>query len=112
MVGIKTLTIGYTRDIELAEKIARATGAKELRIETMPEGETLMLNDEEQAKWRKEGWNLEGRTAKKKLVADTEDDRTEDERKSKIQSGHISEGYSEGGRLKASMLVKSPEPKP
>ena len=27
MIGIKTLTIGYTRDIELAEKVARATGA-------------------------------------------------------------------------------------
>ena len=112
MVGIKTLTIGYTRDIELAEKIARATGAKELRIETMPEGDTLLLDDEEQAEWRKRGWKLEGRTAKKKLVADTVDDKTEAERKSEIQSGYLSEGYSEGGRLKASMLVKSPEPKP
>ena len=26
MAGIKTLTIGYTKDIELAEKVARATG--------------------------------------------------------------------------------------
>ena len=110
MVGIKTLTIGYTRDIELAEKIARATGAKELRVETMPEGDTLMLDDEKQAEWRKRGWELERRTAKKKLVADTVDARTENERKSKIQSGHMIEGYSEGGRLKASMLVKSSEP--
>ena len=112
MVGIKTLTIGYTRDIELAENIARATGANELRIETMPEGDTLMLNDEEKAKWRKRGWELEGRTAKKNLVADTVDDRTGDERMTKIQSGNITKGYSEGGRLKANMLVKSPEPKP
>ena len=111
MVGIKTLTIGYTRDIELAEKIARATGAKELHIETMPEGDTLMLDEEEQAQWTKRGWQLEGRTAKKKLTADTVDERTDVERKSKIQSGHITEGYSEGGRLKASMLVKNPEPK-
>ena len=111
MVGIKTLTIGYTRDIELAEKIARATGAKELHIETMPEGDTLMLDDEEQAEWTRRGWQLEGRTAKKKLTADTMDVRTDAKRKSNIQSGYMIEGYSEGGRLKASMLVKSPEPK-
>ena len=30
MIGIKTLTIGYTKDIELAEEIARKAGAKEL----------------------------------------------------------------------------------
>ena len=30
MVGIQTLTIGYTKDIELAEAIARQAGAKEL----------------------------------------------------------------------------------
>ena len=112
MIGIKTLTIGYTRDIELAEEIARATGAKELHIETRPEGHTLMLDIEDQAEWRKRGWKLEGRTAKKELVADTVDDRADDERKSKIQSGHTTEGYSEGGRLKASMLEKNPEPKP
>ena len=111
MVGIKTLTIGYTRDIELAEKVARATGAKELRIETTPEGNTLLLDKKEQAEWRTRGWELEGRTAKKKLMADTVEDGTEAERKSTIQSGHISGGYSEGGRLKASMLVKSRQPK-
>ena len=112
MVGIKTLTIGYTRDFELAEEIAKATGAKELRIETMPEGDTLMLDDKEQAEWRKRGWKLEGRTAQKTLITDIADERTEAERKEKIQSGHISGGYSEGGRLKASMLVKNPDPKP
>ena len=110
MVGIKTLTIGYTRDIELAEKIARATGAKELLVETRPEGDTLMLNSEEQVEWRRRGWTLDGRTAKKGLVANTLDDRTCDEddreKKGEIQSIHGSEGYSEGGRLKASMLIK------
>lgn len=30
MLGIQTLTIGYTKDIELAEEIARQAGAKEL----------------------------------------------------------------------------------
>lgn len=32
MVGIKSLTIGYTKDIESAEQIARLTGAKELEV--------------------------------------------------------------------------------
>ncbi|CAD6577579.1 MAG: hypothetical protein ASARMPREDX12_008402 [Alectoria sarmentosa] len=108
MIGIKTLTIGYTKDIELAEKIARATGAKHLLIETRPEGDTLMLNAEEQAKWRSRDWRLEGRTAKKTLVTNIVEDysgnRTEKESKSEMQGGHKSERWSEGGRLKASML--------
>lgn len=88
MIGIKTLTIGYTKDIELAEKIARATGAKQLLIETRPEGDTLMLNAEEQTKWRSRDWRLEGRTAKKTLVTNIVEDhsgsRTEKERKSEM----------------------------
>ena len=51
MVGIKTLTIGYTKDIELAEKAARATGMRRLSIQTCPEGHSLNLNEEERAKW-------------------------------------------------------------
>ncbi|KAL9134105.1 MAG: hypothetical protein Q9175_004712 [Cornicularia normoerica] len=111
MIGIRTLTIGYTKDIELAEKIARVTGAKYLSIETRPEGDTLLLDMEEQAKWRSRGWWLEGRTAKKTLVANIVDDHegigTHEERKSEVQSGRMGEGYSEGGRLKASMLLGS-----
>lgn len=114
MLGIKTLTIGYTRDIELAERVARATGAKELCIETKPEGDTLMLNPEEQAQWRSRGWTLVGRTAKKTLVpivgGDDDDTRSRTEgedKKSKIQSGNVNDGYSEGGRLKASMLIRT-----
>ena len=30
MLGIQTLTIGYTKDIGLAEEIAKEAGAKEL----------------------------------------------------------------------------------
>lgn len=108
MIGIKTLTIGYTKDIELAEKIARATGAKQLLIETRPEGDTLMLNAEEQAEWRSRNWILDGRTARKTLLTNIVEDhsgnKTEEERKKEMQGGHKSEGYSEGGRLKASML--------
>ena len=42
----KCLSIGYIKDIELAEQVARPTGAKELIIETRPEGDTLMLSTE------------------------------------------------------------------
>lgn len=72
-----------------------------------------MLNTEEQAEWRRRGWTLVGRTAKKTLVpnsADDDDDarsRTEEKgKKTKIQSGNVNQGYSEGGRLKASMLIR------
>lgn len=108
MIGIKTLTIGYTRDIELAEKVARATGATELLVETRPEGDTLTLSVNEQAEWRKRGWRLEGRTAKMTLMANLAKnqsaDESEERKTGKSQSQHMSEGYSEGGRLKASML--------
>lgn len=108
MVGIKTLAIGYTIDYELAEEIARATGAKELAVETRPEGNTLMLSAEEQAEWRNRGWLLVGRTAKKTLVADhAGKHQPEKEKKREIQSEHGKEGYSEGGRLKAHMVVKT-----
>lgn len=111
MIGIKTLTIGYTRDIELAEKVARATGATELLVETRPEGDTLTLSGKEQVAWRKRGWRLEGRTAKKTLKANLVKDHSGDEneqcRKGEVQSDHMGEGYSEGGRLKASMLFET-----
>ena len=105
MIGIKTLTIGYTKDIELAEKIARATGAQNLAIETRPEGDTLLLNSEEQAKWISRGWALDGRTAKKTLAAIVEDEKGNrvDEKKDEVQRRGQESG-SEGGRLMASML--------
>ena len=112
MIGINTLTIGYTKDIKLAEEIARASGAKELFIETRPEGDTLMLNAEEKALWRNGGWTLDGRTAKKTLVPSLGEDSfragIREERKSEMQSGYISGGYSEAGRLKANMLFEKP----
>ena len=111
MIGINTLTIGYTKDIKLAEEIARASGAQELFIETRPEGDTLMLDVEERALWRNKGWTLEGRTAKKTLVSISEENfrvGIREERKSEMQSGFISGGYSEAGRLKANMLFEKP----
>ena len=67
MVGIKTLTIGYTKDIELAEKAARAIGVRRLSIQTCAEGHSLNLN-EERAKWLDHGWRLEGKTVYKTPV--------------------------------------------
>ena len=113
MIGIKTLTIGYTKDIELAEKIARATGAQELFIETRPEGNTLMLNDDEQAMWRDAGWTLQGRSAKKTLAANAPQENppplntTKEETKGKTRDQEEGEGGADAGRLKASMLYES-----
>ena len=105
IIGINDLTIGYTKDIELAESIARATGAQNLAIETRPEGDTLLLNSEEQAEWRSRGWALDGRTAKKTLVANVEDQKRNllDEKKDEVQR-RVHQSYSEGGRLMANML--------
>ncbi len=110
MIGIKTLTIGYTKDIELAENIARATGAQELLIETRPEGDTLMLDVEEQAEWRNRGWRLEGRTAKKILVANLVEENpaevNQDERKNKMRNVYTDRDDPDAGRLKANMLYE------
>ncbi|KAK4691041.1 hypothetical protein P7C71_g5877, partial [Lecanoromycetidae sp. Uapishka_2] len=116
MFGIRTLTIGYTKDIELAEKIARLTGAKELEIETCPEGRKLFLNDKEQQDWRDRGWRLEGKTARKTLLQDATDEEGEEKQREEkavtqirrrgVQRTLSAGGYSEGGRLKAIMQVK------
>ena len=72
-----------------------------------------MLNAEEKALWRNGGWTLEGRTAKKTLLPTLEDDSfragIREEKKSEMQSGYRSGGYSEAGRLKADMLFEKPE---
>ena len=67
IVGIKTLTIGYTKDNDLAERVARAIGVRHLLIETCPEGHSLVLNKEERAKWLSNGWRVEGKAAHKIL---------------------------------------------
>ena len=68
MVGIQTLTIGYTKDIVLAEEIARDIGTKELIIRVHPEGNSLGLNTEERALWSDAGWSLDGSKAHKWLT--------------------------------------------
>lgn len=106
MVGIMRLVIGYTRDIGLAETIAREAGAKELVIRTCPEGQTLNLSNEEKAMWIDKGWWLKGQMACKTLVEETpgeEEGRVQS--KAELQRDISYEGYSEGGRLKADMEV-------
>lgn len=104
MVGIQTLTLGYTKDIGLAETIAREAGAKELIIRTCPEGQTLNLSNEEQAMWIGKGWRLKGHKAHKTLFEETlEEEERRVQPKAKLQPERSYEGYSEGGRLKANM---------
>lgn len=113
MLGIRYLTIGYTKDIELAEKIARSAGAKELEIETCPEGRRLLLNGEEQEQWRGRGWRLEGKVARKILINEENGEQSADERSREASRKHIKKrkvqketsdgGSGAGGRLKANM---------
>ena len=93
MVGIKTLTIGYTKDIELAEQIAQDAGAEELIVKVQPEGHSLGLSDEERLLWWNRGWRLAGDTAHKSL-------RHHDK---PIETQHSDD--LEQGRLKGSMLI-------
>ena len=94
MVGIKTLTIGYTKDIELAQQIARDAGAEELIIKVQPEGHSLGLTDEERIIWWTSGWRLAGDTAHMSLGRHDEPIKT-----------HHSEDW-EQGRLKSSMIMR------
>lgn len=68
MVGIKSLTLGYTKDIRLAEEVAQDIGARELIIIVHPEGKSLGLNEQERLHWSNSGWRLEGAKAFKSLV--------------------------------------------
>ncbi|MCJ1320492.1 hypothetical protein MMC15_005832 [Xylographa vitiligo] len=95
MVGIKALTIGYTKDIQLAEEIAYDAGAKELIIRAHPEGDTLGLNTEERKAWIEKGWRLQGATAHKSLT-----------RNDVARLTQTKEQRSEGGMLKNSMMQR------
>ena len=115
MTGVKKLTIGYTKDIGLAEKVARTAGAYELIIQTRPEGQSLDLDKEERAEWLEHGWRLEGKTAYKLLFVEApeEQDSPSQEHRSNGQKHNkgvkreevLHNDYSEGGRLKALMMV-------
>ena len=96
MVGIRSLTIGYTKDIELAEEIAKDAGAQELTIRVLPEGNTLGLRQEERVKWESQGWRLEGATARKTLVG-----------KQSLKRRRLPQNGSspDCGRLTSSMLI-------
>jgi len=106
MAGIQTLTIGYTKDIALAETIAREAGAKELVVRTCPEAHTLNLSKEDQGIWIEKGWRLEGQMACKTLIEKTpEKEEKRMQAKAKLPWEESFEGYSEGGRLKADMEI-------
>jgi len=61
------MEIGYTKDIALAEEIARKAGARELWIRSCPESCTLNLNREDKKQWQSKGWSFDGAVAKKIL---------------------------------------------
>ncbi|MCJ1359573.1 MAG: hypothetical protein MMC33_009575 [Icmadophila ericetorum] len=60
IMGIKKLTIGYTRDFELAEEVAQCVGAQEVVVRVRPEGTWVGLSCEEQGQWLSKGWRVEG----------------------------------------------------
>ena len=110
IVGIQTLQIGYTKDIELAEKIARATGARELSVRVCPEGAELRLNAEERNEWARRGWRLEAAVAYKTLISsDKEQTQSSDQKEKKIgigkARGNLEREASKDGRLTASMFA-------
>lgn len=98
MVGIQSLMIGYTKDIQLAEEIAKDAGAQELTIRVHAEGNTLGLSQEERAEWENQGWRLEGATAHKNLV------KSRSSKKKKRSRPNGSD--SDSGRLTDSMLLE------
>lgn len=97
MVGIQSLTIGYTKDIELAEEIAKDAGAEELIIRVCPEGNTLHLSKQERLQWISRGWRLEEATARKTLSK-------KKSVKKRFRRSKRNQGDSDGGRLKSSMM--------
>lgn len=66
MLGIKALTIGYTKDLCLVEEIAKAVGVEELvvrfRLEYVQNHDT---STEEWDRWAESGWQLESDRARK-----------------------------------------------
>lgn len=133
MRGLQRLEVGYTKDIKLAEEIARKAGANELIVRTCPEDHTLNLDESEQKVWRARGWKLDGPIATK-ILRRTEDLRQESspgwktnknsprnrkesvERTARRPSDMILNGEAEGpeqghveqGRLTAAMIADGP----
>ena len=95
-IGLRKLTIGYTKDIQLAEEIAKAAGVQELIIRIRPQGKTLCLDHTEEARWLERGWRFEGAVAKKNFV--------QNRSLKRLESTQTDEG-SEDGMLKGSMIV-------
>ena len=86
-------------------------------IRTCPEAHSLNLDPQESAKWIKRGWRLVREKAYKTLAKEPDDPPARHEQqehkvsqqhqKNTLQRGMSGNGYSEGGRLKADMVVDS-----
>jgi len=68
IVGIQTLTLGYTKDFDLAERVARAARVQELVVRICPNSGGIMLNQRERSHWLGRGWRLERAVAQKTLI--------------------------------------------
>ena len=60
--------LAIPRTFQLAEQVARATGAEEVVTEARPEGDTLMLSTEEKARWEKKTLDIVGRDCEKRRL--------------------------------------------
>ncbi|KAI9814206.1 MAG: hypothetical protein M1827_003372 [Pycnora praestabilis] len=100
MRGLKQLTVGYTRDVILAEEIARTAGVEEIIIRVRPEDHHHGLTREEHAQWIIGGWHFEGAEAHKTLGPQRRDSvDTLDSVELRGEAG------SDPGQLRSDMLV-------
>ena len=67
-IGIQTLTLGYTKDLDLAERVARAARVQELVVRICPKSGGIVLNQRERSHWLGRGWRLERAVAQKTLI--------------------------------------------
>jgi len=58
--GLQTLTIGYTRDLELAAVVARKAGAANVAVRVLPEDSWSRFNAAEESTLSKQGWQIIG----------------------------------------------------
>lgn len=68
IVGIQTLTLGYTKNLDLAERVARTARVQELIVRICPKSGGIVLNQRERSHWLGRGWRLERAVAQKTLI--------------------------------------------
>ncbi|KAF2091722.1 hypothetical protein K490DRAFT_61151 [Saccharata proteae CBS 121410] len=107
-VGLRKLTIGYTKDLDLAQKVANSVGAEELVVQLAPESRWYGVDDLDRAAWISKGWTIEDREARKHFAKpakstevsrekDRSANRTKNKEASKEQSRkeHRIDGYED-----------------